>query len=169
VRLTSRALGSLVLVTCCASRAAYAEEGVYSAYAGGGTAIALDPSATVRGSVIAQSVYGFTDAFNIEAPLLVEAGKEHAVSLGSGMEYVFHHTNHWRVNVGTGVMMRIPFDPATRVGAGPFAEGAVRWLYAWGLGLSLGVHVAFPFELTDGARSQGALIYPTLSAYQEFW
>jgi hypothetical protein len=146
-----------------------AEEGVYSAYAGGGVALQLGPDPALRGNVLLQSVYGLTNTLNWEAPLFLEIGETHAVSFGSGLEYVFPHTNHLRFNVGVGVALRVPFDPATRVGAGPFAESAIRWLFAWGLGLSASLHAVCPFDLHEPLHSPGIEIYPSLALYEELW
>jgi hypothetical protein len=62
------------LLFLCLSLAARAESGVYTGLAGGGTAISVVPTPSLRGALLLESVYGITDTINWEGPLLLELG-----------------------------------------------------------------------------------------------
>lgn len=161
----------ICLLAAWAPATARGQAKVYTAFAGGGAALQFDPAATVGGSVILESVYGITRGINWEAPALLAIGKTTALSLGTGIEFVYYQTNHWRLNLGAGVAIHAPLDGTlvNHIGTGPFVESAVRWLFTWGVGLALGVHVLYLIEVSGPDHPQRLELYPTLALYQDFW
>jgi hypothetical protein len=167
-----RLIGAAILAALVAAAGtARAEERVYTGLVGGGMTLQLDSDAvSFAPNLLFKSVYGFTDRLNWDGPLLIDLGDRSAITGGTGLEYVYHGTNHWRLNVGAGGMLRLPFDPSGTLRAGPYAETAVRWLVWWGVGFSLELHVAYSVEIGHPTGNPGELdITPGLAMYQEFW
>jgi hypothetical protein len=159
-----------ILALLFAAGPARAEEGVYTGLVGGGMTLRLEQEAvTYAPNVLLKSVYGFTDRWNWDGPLLIELGDEKAIVGGNGLEFVYHGTNHWRMNVGVGGMLRVPLDSSAPLLAGPYAETAVRWLVWWGVGFSVELHLAYAVELREPARPGELDVSPGLAIYQEFW
>jgi hypothetical protein len=163
-RLRAAALG---LLLCGSARA---EQGLFTALAGAGPGLQLGAPGAATGPVtlLLESNLGLSDRVNWEAPLFLELGGPAAVRVGTGVEYVYVNTNHWRLDVGIGLSARRLLFQPDRWRLAPYATGSVRWLFAWGLGAALGLHVAAP---PNESQEPGLVVrgYPTLGLYQEFW
>lgn len=157
---------ALLLAALLVPGVAVAEQWVYSAFGGGGVGVHLAPSGPPRaaGTVMLESVFGLTDELNLETVLLLELERTAAASVGVGLEYVYFQRNHWRLEVGAGVALRYAFSPTGMLHPGPYLMAAVRWLFAWGIGASVSLHV-----LTSQYASLEIVAFPSLSLYQEFW
>lgn len=103
---------------------------------------------------------------NWDGPLIVTVGRDTAITAGSGLEYVYYQTNHWRLNAGFGLALAVPSGP---VGGGVYAESAARWLVGWGWGASVELHGIALSQLSDLTAWQGLRIYPCVALHQEFW
>lgn len=144
---------------------AAAEPWVYSAHGSGGVAVPVgggDEAAPV-GTVLLQSVFSLSDAFNVEGTLLFELGRGGAGALGLGAEYVYFRSNHWRLQVGAGLAARLTFQAPLAWDLCPYLATSVRWRFAWGLGAVLGVHVFAPLSAVSFR------VVPSLGLFQEFW
>jgi len=157
----------LALLVLLGAAPARADRFLYTAHAGGGALVRLTPTEAprVQGQVLLESVFGVTDDFNVEVPLLIELGPP-ALSLGAGVEYVFFHDNHWRLDVGIGAAARYAFA-GQAFGAAPYLKASVRWLFAWGLGAQLGFHALV--QVAGPEPVPTFLLFPGLALYQEFW
>ena len=163
-------VGALLFLLSWSSHAA-AEEGVYRALADGGVGVRLEPGspADAGGALVLESTYGLTDRFNWEGPLLVDFGRDAALTVGSGLEYVYFGTNHWRMDVGMGVGARTGLFTAEPWRLAPYTKASVRWLFTWGIGASLGIHLVHPLGTSGDETSATLRVYPMLSLYQKLW
>ncbi|MHB8877612.1 MAG: hypothetical protein ACYC8T_28305 [Myxococcaceae bacterium] len=164
-------LAALGLAAIVLPATASAERWVYTGHAGGGVGLQLVPAPVSRpaGTVFLESVLGLGDRVNLEAPALIELGANPALTIGTGAEYVYLETNHWRLSVGAGGSLRYRFGAADPLRFAPYLTGAVRWLFTWGVGASLGVHLLFPVGATPAEPGVSVRAYPSLCLYQEFW
>jgi hypothetical protein len=171
LRVHSGVIALVLAPTLLLGAGAWAEQGVYRAFAGWGLGARFETAGapTLHNTLLLESNFGITDQVNWHGPLLLELGRARAITLGSGLEYVYFNTNHWRLDAGVGLALRRglftpePWRPV------PFLKTSARWLFAWGTGASLSVHLARPLG-SGAAESAPALhLYPTLALYQEFW
>lgn len=161
--------GLFALAILALPASARAEEGVYAAFLGASASAHLSPETTpsVRAAVLLQSVLGLTDAVNWQGPATVDfrAGAV-ALTLGSGLEYVLHQSNHWQLAVAAGVAARLPVRPGFAFGLGPYLGFGARWLFAWGLGAALELKATYPFALSGEVPNE-AVVHPSLCLFTE--
>ncbi|MHB8418196.1 MAG: hypothetical protein ACYDCL_08970 [Myxococcales bacterium] len=156
---------------------ALAEEGVLTGDLGGGAAVTLSSGSATQGAVTLSARYGITDRLNVELPVYFEAGVgPQALLVGLGLEDVWWRNNHWQVSSGGGVATDYVFASGVPWLSGPYGQCGVRWLFLWGVGLSLDLRVLLP--VGEGTvRPLGAalpspwraVILPSLSLYQELF
>ncbi len=171
------AAGLALAVLCGAPGRASGERYVYQLMAGAGVAAVVTPGAAAlpAASFFSKHVYGLTDRLNLASPSFLEMDGRGgvAVSGGTGLEVVLLATNHWRVAMGGGLALRVPFDATVEPAVvGPLQGGAygaagARWLFAWGVGLALELHGGI-FAGIDG--TVGPFVgQAALALYSEWW
>ena len=148
---------------------AHAEKNVYIASAGGGTRVALTDVPEFTGVVVLQSTFGLARRLDLVNPLFIAVGPSPDLTAALGLAYACHRENHWRFDVGGGTSLGVPVQAWTQVEVGAFAATSIRWQFAWGVGLSLGLHLLYTLPVAVPPGPGALAIQPALSAYQEFW
>lgn len=165
---SSRLRIALAIGAWIAGAPAWAEEGAFASFVGGGATFqtGLEPFG-IRAAVLLKSSYGLSNRLNVQGPLLLDFDRGGPrLLLGSGVEYALVDTERIRWVLGGGAALRAPLTQPLGFDAGPYAHSALRWRSNWIFGCSLELHAA-PLWGLSGGSFRGLLLSPVLAVLME--